>query len=87
MRVDGSYTLNEQSASIYVYLLAFRKTSTNEIVHLQVLVVSIRYSIKKPKWKKRIKINLPWHLWLRVNKDKLPYPVADIEKQMKRNNL
>ena len=31
--VDGSYTLNEQSAGMYMYLLTFRETATNTIVY------------------------------------------------------
>ena len=44
------------------------------------VIISIRYTVKEPKGKKKIKISQPWDIWLKKNRGKLPYAVADIEK-------
>ena len=45
------------------------------------ILISIRYKAEKPE--NRIRINLPWEIWLRKNKDNLPYQVDNFEKQVK----
>ena len=50
------------------------------LTHKQMVIISIRYTIKEPKGKKKIRISQPWDIWLKKNKGKLPYAVADIDK-------
>ena len=53
-------------------------SSYTGLSHKQMVIISIRYTIKEPKGKKKIKINQPWDIWLKKNKGKLPYAVSDI---------
>ena len=67
---------------MYIYDLMFRETSTGNLVKQHTFVLAVKYTIRRPEKEKRININLPWSMWLRVkySKDELPWPVADIQK-------
>ena len=77
--IDGRRNNNEHAQGMYIYLVAFRETNTNAIQHYETIVITIKYSVKRPPKKKRININLPWSLWLKKNKTNLPFPVEDID--------
>ena len=48
------------------------------------VIFSIKYTVAKPKKDKRIRINLPWNVWLKKNRKKLPYQVQNINKQIRK---
>ena len=49
------------------------------------VIFSIEYTVEIPKADKEIKIDLPWNVWLKTNKNNLPYQVRDINKQIGEN--
>ena len=81
--INGRRNKNKRAEGMYIYLLAFRDSETNDIQHFQTLVITVRYKKIKPQKGKRIKINLPWNLWLKKNRGKLPYAVDNVDAQIK----
>ena len=81
--INGRRNQNKRAEGIYIYLLAFRDVETNNIQHYQTVVITVKYKKTRPPKGKRIRINMPWNLWLKQNKGKLPYAVDKVDTQIK----
>ena len=61
----------------------YDKETGEDLFQTAMVIFSIKFKATKPANYKKIKINLPWDIWLKRNSANLPYPVQDIEKQTK----
>ena len=82
VRVDGRRTRNKSAKGMYMYYFLAHDETTGSNQH-KIVILSINYTEAKPEKEKRIRINLPWNIWLKKNRNKLPYAVGDIDKQIK----
>ena len=67
---------------MFIYLFQYNEASSNEQVYQQMVIFSVYFVQENIPVNKQININIPWSQWLYENYFKLPYPVADIDKQI-----
>ena len=80
IRVDGKRTRNKLSNGMYMLRVEYFDKTGVETFQNAIVIFSVKFQNSTPAKDKRININLPWDLWLKQNRDKLPWPVQDIEK-------
>ena len=61
---------------MYMVRVEYYDKSTGESLYQSAMVIfSIKFRETKPANYRKIKINLPWDIWLKRNAANLPYPV------------